>query len=402
MRKVFFAIVISGMVSIATNVFLHDSAFSIAPPKDFGDQMGPITSSCRSVAKQPHPHQGARDEQGCFGYIHDTKYVRSHPLHFTYTPSKLEGGVCDLPFGTGLEGRRGTKGLQKIRIAPPSNKTVLCIVYTHSNRHVILQSIVETWGQRCDGFLASSNRTEIQLGAVDIPHMGNESYGAMWQKVRSTWAYVHDNYMNDYDFFHIGGDDMFVIAENLKNAVKDYPSEGEPIYLGGAMMRFPQATKRYCGGGSGYTLNRASLRVLVEERFDMPECKPNDIRADEDVMVSDCLRSLVNCVHSVDDKDETRYHPYHAHFHAWWRFPNAANWYPEDLLRQGITATMKGRLESISATTVSFHLVKTSIHEAPETNFSDRGMRRYHAILFGLCPNQSIADVNPFQKLATT
>jgi hypothetical protein len=32
------------------------------------------------------------------------------------------------------------------------------------------------------------------------------------------------------------------------------------------------------------------------------------------------------------------------------------------------------------------------------TNFSDRGMRRYHAILFGLCPNQSIADVNPFKK----
>jgi hypothetical protein len=99
------------------------------------------------------------------------------------------------------------------------------------------------------------------------------------------------------------------------------------------------------------------------------------------------------------NKDETRYHPFHAHFHAWWRFPNAANWYPEDLLLQGITATMKGRLESISETSVSFHLVKrTSIHVAPETNFSDRGMRRYHAILFGLCPNQSIADVNPFKN----
>jgi hypothetical protein len=114
------------MVSIATNVFLHDSA-AFAQQQDFGDQMVVVVSpsSCRSVAKQPHPHQGARDEYGCFGYIHDTKYVRSHPLDFTYTPSKFEGGVCDLPFGFGLEGRRGTKGLQKIRIAPPSNKTVL-------------------------------------------------------------------------------------------------------------------------------------------------------------------------------------------------------------------------------------------------------------------------------------
>jgi glycoprotein-N-acetylgalactosamine 3-beta-galactosyltransferase len=396
-RKVSLTIMIMGMVSMATNLYLHDSA--VAPARDFGYKMVVVSqSACLSVATQPpHPHQGARDEQGCFGYIHDTKYVQSHPLDFTYSPSKLEGGVCDIPFGKGLEGRRGTKGLQKIRIAPPANKTVLCIVYTHSNRHVILQSIVETWGRRCDGFLASSNRTEVRLGAVDISHIGNESYGAMWQKVRSTWAYVYDNYINDYDFFHMGGDDMFVIAENLRNAVKDYPSDGEPIYLGGAMMRYPRRFRRFCGGGSGYTLNRAALRVLVADRFAMPECKPNDIRSDEDVMVSDCLRSVVNCTHSVDDKDESRYHPYHAHFHATWTYPDPANWYPAELLVQGITATMKGGLESISETTVSFHLVKTNIHNAPETNFWDRGMRRYHAILFGLCPYLSIANVNPFQ-----
>lgn len=158
------------------------------------------------------------------------------------------------------------------------------------------------------------------------------------------------------------------------------------------MMRYPRRFRRFCGGGSGYTLNRAALRVLVEERFDMPECKPNDIRSDEDVIVSDCLRSVVNCTHSVDEKDESRYHPYNVDFHASWRFPDAANWYPADLLLQGITATIKGRLESISETTVSFHLVKpANLENTPVTNARDRGMRRYHAMLFGLCPNQAIA-----------
>ena len=47
-------------------------------------------------------------------------------------------------------------------------------------------------------------------------HEGPESYFNMWQKIRSMWAYAYDNYRNDYDFFHIGGDDMYVVVDNLR------------------------------------------------------------------------------------------------------------------------------------------------------------------------------------------
>ena len=37
----------------------------------------------------------------------------------------------------------------------------------------------------------------------------------MWQKVRSILKYVHLHYLDEYDYFLIGGDDMYYIMENL-------------------------------------------------------------------------------------------------------------------------------------------------------------------------------------------
>ena len=49
-----------------------------------------------------------------------------------------------------------------------------------------------------------------------------EKYENIWQKVRSTWAYIHDIYLvgpykGQFDWFYIGGDDVFLVTENLKN-----------------------------------------------------------------------------------------------------------------------------------------------------------------------------------------
>ena len=39
-----------------------------------------------------------------------------------------------------------------------------------------------------------------------------EEYNNIWQKVRSMWSY----YFKDYDWFHIGDDDLFLLVENLR------------------------------------------------------------------------------------------------------------------------------------------------------------------------------------------
>lgn len=122
---------------------------------------------------------GARDENGNWGYIHDPTWLRHHPLTFNTSESycQTQGRWYD----------RTRFALNKVEIAPvPSGpKRVFCMVYTHSNSHDQLRAIAETWGPRCDGFMAASNQTDRSIGAVDLWHEGPEIYGNMWQKVRA-------------------------------------------------------------------------------------------------------------------------------------------------------------------------------------------------------------------------
>ena len=46
---------------------------------------------------------------------------------------------------------------------------------------------------------------------------GKDPTNNMWQKTRSIWGYIYDNYMDDYDFFWLGGDDYYMIVENMVN-----------------------------------------------------------------------------------------------------------------------------------------------------------------------------------------
>ena len=93
---------------------------------------------------------------------------------------------------------------------------ILCMVFTHSGAHSRVQAIVNSWGKECDGFFAASNATDLSIGAINLLHRGPEVYGNMWQKIRSMWAYAHDNFLHDYDYFHIAGDDAYVVVDNMK------------------------------------------------------------------------------------------------------------------------------------------------------------------------------------------
>ena len=101
-----------------------------------------------------------------------------------------------------------------------------------------LAGIRDTWGWKCDKLFAASDLTSVanisitkndhndthqssngnenhnhnhigfddkidivNFGAIDLPHFGKEEYNNMWQKTRSIFGYVHDNYISDYDYF---------------------------------------------------------------------------------------------------------------------------------------------------------------------------------------------------------
>lgn len=339
-----------------------------------------LSGSCDMVWDKP---AGALDGKGYPGYIHDATFVRRNPPPFTFHPPGDERSVCATTGGEGDEGFYGYQGLQKIRIAAThQNKRVLCMIYTHSNAHDRLKSIAETWGSRCDGFIGASNATDPTIGAVNLLHEGPETYDNMWMKVVSMWRYAYDYYLNDYDYFHIGGDDHYVIVENLRYAVsvgswKGPWDEATPLYLGGSLV--VRDKRRYCNGGSGYTLNRVALKLFVEELLHKPVCMPHWQASYEDRMVASCFRSVgIQCMDTNDEKNETRYHTWHADQHAAWKVGKPGQNWKKLVSIHGIA--WKEGLGQISESSVSFHLKDSN------SKSMDKGMRRYHALLYNLCP----------------
>jgi glycoprotein-N-acetylgalactosamine 3-beta-galactosyltransferase len=182
----------------------------------------------------------------------------------------------------------------------------------------------------CDGFMVGSNKTDVSIGAVDIPHEGPEEYNNIWQKVRSMWSYIYDNYYDKYDWFHIGGDDLYLIVENLRLYLESdeirtaqnggiyLPSGDEklqtPLFLGRRFKYMGDPNDIFNSGGSGYTMNKAALKLLVVNGF--PNYFPHAHTFSEDTMVARIFKKMD--VYPYDTKDEEggeRYNPFDVSRH---------------------------------------------------------------------------------------
>jgi len=133
----------------------------------------------------------------------------------------VEGVIDELSYAVIAKIRRGIIEIQRREQQQQSKSKprILCMVYTYEGAHASnLQAIVDTWAAQCDGFFAASNVTDLGLGAVDIKSMyfGPEAYDNMWNKIEAMWKYAYKHYLNDYDYFHICGDDAYVISDNLR------------------------------------------------------------------------------------------------------------------------------------------------------------------------------------------
>jgi len=253
---------------------------------------------------------------GTFGYVHDVTSLRKTSP--TLTPNRSYCERNDSSYRVLTE---------RVILAPPPEYpvSILCFVYTLSTAQSRVQRIRETWGQKCDGFFAASNITIPSLDTVSIVHEGPEKYKNMWQKVRSMWNYVYMNYYNDYDFFHIGGDDLYLILENLRYYLGSeeiqaaqydpdmLPPPGinmqRPLFLGHRLARQGNKSDLFHSGGSGYTLNKAALKLVVTRGF--PKYFQHEKRAAEDVYMAKTLREFnVVPYNTRDENGGERYYPF--------------------------------------------------------------------------------------------
>jgi hypothetical protein len=260
-----------------------------------------------------------------------------------------------------------------------SKGKILCGVYSYHKMDFRIQSISETWGWRCDGFLPISTYTIDDpaipgYGSVDVPHYGPEKYGNMWQKTRSILTYMYDNYFDDYEYFYLVGDDTHLIVENLRRYLytveQTHDVATTPIFIGVPFMH--QSELLYNDGGAGYVLNRVALKRLVLEAF--PKCYAETQSSAEDVYVARCLKSIdIDPLHTVDAQGRQRFIGTPPRYVG--SYTGKRGFYKPIYAEWGRKYGWKIGVDIVSEAMITFHKFRTV-----------EQMKRHHAIIYDSCP----------------
>lgn len=255
---------------------------------------------------------------------------------------------------------------------------IFCMVYATQAKHATaITAVRNTWASRCDGFIAMSDKTDVAIPALNVPHEGKEEYNNIWQKIRAIWLYVHDRHADDFDYFIVGGDDMYVIVDNLRlylnsKEILDATAKGQyPLFLGRRFAQNGNTDMMFNSGGAGYVLNRPALDLLAENIHSNPKCQPHLKGFWEDVQVARCLKQVGNIL-PYDTRDvlgRERFHPFTPGNHLTYRISKQnPDWYAK------YSMDLKEGPDCCSDRSVSFHYVKGAL------------MPRLHALLYQ-CPH---------------
>eukprot|EP00557_Chaetoceros_sp_GSL56_P014244 CAMPEP_0176485022 /NCGR_PEP_ID=MMETSP0200_2-20121128/4821_1 /TAXON_ID=947934 /ORGANISM="Chaetoceros sp., Strain GSL56" /LENGTH=338 /DNA_ID=CAMNT_0017881645 /DNA_START=45 /DNA_END=1058 /DNA_ORIENTATION=+ len=245
---------------------------------------------------------------GQSGYTHDPRFLLNQKQKSTITKEVNKCKICEPP-GEGSEGIEGFSTLERIRHHIESSKasrnvTLFCAVYTYKGGIKFTDAIKDTWGKRCDGLLFASDESNSITGHTLIP--SNSIYGfgynGMTQRTRAILAYLYDNFLTSFDFFHICGDDTYLIVENLKEflfesqAWENSNKNNDRYVFAGFLYSWGskkhEQLRHYLGGGSGYTLSAKALKAYAEGPLQV--CETSIEGPNEDVHVSNCFYNYLS------------------------------------------------------------------------------------------------------------
>ena len=177
---------------------------------------------------------------------------------------------------------------------------------------------------------------------------------------------------------------MFLIVENLRYYLESeeirtaanggvYLSDGDeskqtPLLLGRRFASKGEMDNIFVSGGPGYTINKATLKLLVTEGSTNPNYFLHDRTPKEDLMVAKILKmiSMVIPYDTKDDAGRERYMPFPPADHYGY---NLTRWYIKFSIGE-----IKAGPEHCSPQSIAFHYVKGDM------------MKRLFALAYGLCP----------------
>ncbi|XP_076064620.1 glycoprotein-N-acetylgalactosamine 3-beta-galactosyltransferase 1-like isoform X2 [Oratosquilla oratoria] len=274
------------------------------------------------------------------------KYVEGH-AHSHEELADAAGPEVPVPLHSQHEIHH--KGESEVADQLKEKVRILCWIMTQPKNHdTKVKHVKATWGSRCNKLLIISSQEDPGLGIIKLKV--GEGRDHLWQKTKAAFQYIHDNLINEGDWFLKADDDTYVVLENLRYMLSPF-SPDDNIWFG---CRFKKYMKEgYMSGGAGYVLSRSAVVKFVEEAIpNGKKCRP-DHEGAEDVEMGKCLQNIG--VYPVDSRDSLgrgRFFPFVPEHHLVPGHIGPKNWfwdwiyYPSDV-----------GLDCCSDTAISFHYV---------------------------------------------
>lgn len=165
-----------------------------------------------------------------------------------------------------------------------------------------------TWAQTIPGhvefFSSEGSDTSIPIPIVALKKV-DDSYPPQ-KKSFMMLKYMHDHYLDKYEWFMRADDDVYIKSEKLESFLRSLNSS-EAIFLGqtgmGARDELGKLAlepgENFCMGGPGVIMSREVLRRMVPH---IRDCLQEMYTTHEDVEVGRCVRRFagVQCVWSYE------------------------------------------------------------------------------------------------------
>ncbi len=248
---------------------------------------------------------------------------------------------------------------------------IFCGIFTTKEKHdTNIAFIRQSWGRKCTGFLVFSTIEDLSIPAVVVDHMGEEAYSNMWQKSVAIWKYIDRFYREDYDWFMLGGDDMYVIMENLyeyldSDEIRSTQRLKPGMYLGLSFTNPSNVT--YNSGGPGYLLDRKALEVLIQS-WKQNECNIFKKESAEDMMLGLCLRdNSIQQILPFNTSDRFNRHRFHLFEPGFlYTYIPLSDPLPEGYWQKYYDLELRGKVgvDCCSTNSISFHDI--TYHELKE------------------------------------
>lgn len=152
----------------------------------------------------------------------------------------------------------------------------------------------------------SSEGSDTSIPIPIVPLRGVDDSYPPQKKSFMMLKYMHDHYLDKYEWFMRADDDVYIKGDRLENFLRSLNSS-EPLFLGQTGLGTTEEMgklalepgENFCMGGPGVIMSREVLRRMVPH---IGKCLREMYTTHEDVEVGRCVRRFagVQCVWSYE------------------------------------------------------------------------------------------------------